>query len=114
MMARPTFPLELELHRIDCASSHGDLRHYDYLKHQLEIMTPEQIDPPALISGHDLIAMGIPPGKTMGRILDAVKIAQLEEAVQTRAEAIDMARKLASRGMETRTLPPPPEPPKDG
>jgi poly(A) polymerase len=111
MMARSTFALELELHRIDCASSHGDLTHYDYLKHQLETMTPEQIDPPALISGHDLKAMGIPPGKTMGRILEAVKIAQLEEAVQTRYEALKLASKLASRGMETGTLPPPPEPP---
>jgi poly(A) polymerase len=113
MMARPTFPLELELHRIDCESSHGDLKHYDFLKHQLETMTPEQIAPPALISGHDLKAMGIPPGKTMGRILDAVKIAQLEEAVQTRHEALALARKLASRGMDTVQLPPPPERPKN-
>ncbi len=63
MMARPTFPLELELHRIDCASSHGDLTHYDFLKHQLATMTPEQIDPPAFISGRDLLTMGLRPGE---------------------------------------------------
>jgi poly(A) polymerase len=114
MMARPTFLLELELHRIDCASSHGDLTHYDFLKHLIETMPPEQIAPPLLISGRDLLAMGLPPGKVIGRILEAVRMAQLEESVQTRAEALDMARKLASRGMETRTLPPPPEPPKEG
>jgi poly(A) polymerase len=113
MMARPTFPLELELHRIDCASSHGDLSHYDYLKHALETMSAEQIDPPQLISGRDLLAMGLPPGKMVGRILDAVRMAQLEESVQTRAEAMDMARTLASRGMETRPLPPPPLPPEN-
>jgi len=106
MMARPTFPLELELHRIDCASSHGDLRHYDFLKQQLETMSAEEIDPPKLITGSDLLAMGLPPGKVIGRILEAVRMAQLEESVQTRAEALDMARKLASRGMETRALPP--------
>src|SRR5476649_764993 len=50
MMSRPTFPLELELHRIDCASSHGDLKHYDFLKHLIETMPPEQIAPPQLIS----------------------------------------------------------------
>ena len=108
MMSRPTFPLELELHRIDCASSHGDLSHYDYLKHLIETMPPEQIAPPQLISGRDLLAMGLRPGKEVGRILEAVRIAQLEESVQTRAEALDMARKLASQGMETRQLPPPP------
>jgi len=113
MMGRPTFPLELELHRIDCASSHGDLAHYDYLKHLIETMPPEQIDPPQLISGRDLIEMGLPPGKIFSRILDAVRVAQLEESVQNRAEALDMARKLASRGMETRVLPPAPERPPD-
>jgi poly(A) polymerase len=106
MMSRPTFLLELELHRIDCASSHGDLSHYDYLKHLIETMPPEQIAPPQLISGRDLIAMGLPPGKIFSRILEAVRIAQLEESVQTRIEALAMARKLASRGMETGSLPP--------
>jgi len=111
MMARPTFPLELELHRIDCASSHGDLKHYDFLKHQLETMSPEQIDPPSLISGEDLKAMGLPPGKTIGRIKEAVRVAQLEGTVQTRFEALDMARKLAHVDLETRQLPPPPRRP---
>jgi len=111
MMARPTFPIELELHRIDCASSHGDLKHYDFLKHLIDTMPPEQIDPPAFISGRDLLAMGLTPGKTIGRILEAVRLAQLEGGVQTRAEALDLARKLASHGMETRPLPPPPDKP---
>lgn len=95
MMARPTFPLELELHRVDCASSHGDLKHYDFLKQQLETMSAEEINPPPLISGRDLLAMGLPPGKMVGRILDAVRVAQLEGTVQTRAEALELARKQA-------------------
>jgi poly(A) polymerase len=113
MMSRQNFVKELELHRIDCESSHGDLRHWDYLKHLLETMPPEEINPPPLISGHDLLAMGVPPGKTIGRILDAVKIAQLEGAVQTRHEALALARKLASWGMDTGQLPPPPPKPPD-
>jgi poly(A) polymerase len=95
MMARPTFPLELELHRIDCASSHGDLEHFKFLKHQLETMSPEEIDPPPLINGRDLLEMGLLPGRQIGTILEAVRIAQLENTVQTRAEALAMARKLA-------------------
>jgi poly(A) polymerase len=98
MMARPTFPLELELHRIDCASSHGDLKHFEFLQNQLENMTPEQIDPPSLVTGHDLLAMGLPPGKTIGTILEAIRVAQLEGAVQTRADALAMAHKLAAGG----------------
>jgi poly(A) polymerase len=95
MMARPTFPLELELHRIDCSSSHGDLKHYEFLKTQLETMSVEEIDPPPLINGRDLLAMGLPPGKAVGRILEAVRVAQLDGTVQTRAEALALAGRLA-------------------
>ena len=110
MLARPTFPLELELHRIDCASSHGDLRHFEFLKQQLETMSAEEIDPPPLITGKDLLAMGLPPGRAVGRILEAVRVAQLENTVQTQLEALAMARKLAAHSGETAPLPPPPEP----
>jgi poly(A) polymerase len=95
MMARPTFPLELELHRIDCASSHGDLDHFKFLKHQLETMSPEEIEPPSLINGRDLLAMGLLPGRQIGEILEAVRVAQLEGTVQTREEALALARRLA-------------------
>jgi poly(A) polymerase len=100
MMARPTFPLELELHRIDCASSHGDLKHYEFLKQQLETMSAEEIDPPSLITGRDLLAMGLTPGKVIGNILEAVRVAQLEATVQTRAQALELARKLANGNLE--------------
>jgi poly(A) polymerase len=110
MMARPTFPLELELHRIDCSSSHGDLKHYEFLKHQLETMSAEEIDPPSLINGRDLLEMGLTPGRVVGRILEMIRVAQLEGTVQTRAEALALARKLAHGTGETGPLPPPPAP----
>lgn len=106
MMARPNFQLELELHRIDCSSSHGDLRNYDFLKQQLETMSADEINPPPLISGRDLLAMGLRPGREVGRILEAVRVAQLEGTVETQAEALAMARKLASSSGETGPLPP--------
>jgi poly(A) polymerase len=96
MMARPTFPLELELHRIDCVSSHGDVSNYDFLKQQVETMSAKEIDPPSLITGRDLLAMGLTPGKVVGRILETVRVAQLEGTVQTRVEALNLARKLAA------------------
>jgi poly(A) polymerase len=95
MMARPTFPLELELHRIDCSSSHGDLEHWHFLRHQLETKSAEQINPAPLINGRDLLEMGLLPGKQIGSILEAVRVAQLEGTVQTRAEALAQARKMA-------------------
>jgi poly(A) polymerase len=111
MMQRPTFVKELELHRIDCESSHGDLKHWEFLKHLLETMPPEEIKPTPFISGDDLKKMGVLPGKQLGRILEAVKNAQLDGAVQNRHEALALARKLAATGMETGALPPPPTKP---
>jgi poly(A) polymerase len=111
MMQRPTFIKELELHRIDCESSHGDLKHWEYLREVLETTPPEEIHPPALISGHDILAMGVPPGKTIARILKEVETLQLDGAIQNRHEALAHARKLAAMGMDTGQMPPRPKPP---
>jgi poly(A) polymerase len=104
MMARTHFPLELELHRIDCSSSHGDLKFYDFLKHQLETMKPDEIDPPTLINGHDLLAMGMPPGRTIGAMLETIRVAQLEGAIESRAQALAVARRMASAPSGQTTL----------
>ena len=95
MMQRPTFELELELHRIDCSSSHGELENYRFLQDQLKTLSSEEINPPPLVNGNDLLAMGLTPGKAVGQILDAIKIAQLENQIETRADALAYARKLA-------------------
>ena len=67
-MARPTFDDELELHRVDCLGSHGLLDNYEFLKRRREEFASEPLIPPALLTGHDLIAMGWKPGpKLQGR-----------------------------------------------
>jgi hypothetical protein len=59
-------------------------------------MSAEEIDPPPLINGRDLLAMGLPPGRIFSEILEAVKVAQLEGTVRTRAEAMALAHKIAN------------------
>ncbi len=52
-------------------------------------------DPPRLVTGADVQALlGIPPGKEIGRVLDAVRAAQVEGRVRTREEAVEMVRGL--------------------
>lgn len=96
MLGRDHFTQELELHRIDCSCSHGDLENYHFLKNRREELSQEDIKPTPLINGHDLISMGIPPGKQVGVILQQVYEAQLEGKVSTHQEAINMAKRLAS------------------
>lgn len=94
LLGRDTFPVELELHRIDCSSSHGDLSIYEALKQRQSEFKPEEIKPPRLITGNDLIELGLSPGKEIGRILAAVEEAQLEGKLASREQALEMARSL--------------------
>jgi poly(A) polymerase len=74
----PAFDEHLELHRIDCLSSHGQLYSYEYSREQLHSLPPEAIRPTPLITGQDLIEAGYEPGPSFKEILTAVEDAQLE------------------------------------
>jgi tRNA nucleotidyltransferase/poly(A) polymerase len=91
-MARPTFADELELHRVDCASSHGMLDNYEFLKRKQGEFSNEPIIPPPLVRGDDLIALGLKPGPNFGEILEAVETRQLEGALRNREEALAWVR----------------------
>ena len=87
-MARPTFEDELELHRVDCESSHRMLENYDFLRRKREEFAHEPIIPPPLVRGDDLIALGFKPGPRFGEILEAVETRQLEGTLRDREEAL--------------------------
>lgn len=99
-MARPTFEDELELHRIDCASSHRMMENYDFLLRKREEFANEPIIPPPLVRGDDLIALGLEPGPKFGEILEAVETRQLEGALRTREEALDWVKREYSLGQK--------------
>jgi poly(A) polymerase len=87
-MARPTFEDELELHRVDCASSHRMMENYEFLRQKKEEFANEPIIPPPLVRGDDLIALGLRPGPRFGEILEAVETRQLEGALKDREQAL--------------------------
>ena len=93
-MARPNFEIELELHRVDCAGSHGDLENHQFLVNKASEFTREPLIPPPLIRGDDLIALGLKPGRRMGQLLEAIQTAQLEGEVRTREEALELLKAL--------------------
>jgi tRNA nucleotidyltransferase/poly(A) polymerase len=92
-MARPTFREELELHRVDCASSHQMLDNYEFLLSRQDEFANEPIIPHPLIRGEDLIALGLKPGPKFGEILEAVETRQLEGGLRDRAEALAWVKK---------------------
>ena len=74
----PGFDEHLALHRADSLASHGNLSTYHFIQQKLAETPPENIRPPALITGDDLIAAGYTPGPRFREILEAVEDAQLE------------------------------------
>ncbi|MGH9519606.1 MAG: CCA tRNA nucleotidyltransferase, partial [Terriglobales bacterium] len=72
-LRQPGFEQDLELHRIDCLSSHGDLSLYELARKELERTPAERLRPPRLLSGADLIAMGYAPGPQFREMLEAAE-----------------------------------------
>ena len=89
----PGFDEHLELHRIDCLSSNGQLASYDYAREQLRSLPPEAIRPAPLITGRDLIEAGYEPGPRFKEVLTAVEDAQLESRLTSRAAAMEFVRR---------------------
>ena len=83
----PLFSEHLELHRLDCLASHGDLSFYNFVREKLAAIPPEQIRPRPLLTGDDLIAMGYKPGLQFKQILSAVEEAELEGRLQNQEQA---------------------------
>jgi tRNA nucleotidyltransferase/poly(A) polymerase len=100
-MARPTFQDELELHRVDCASSHRMMENYDFLLRRREEFANEPIIPPPLVGGDDLIALGLKPGPKFGEILEAVETRQLEGTLKNRDEALEWLKREYLSGDKT-------------
>jgi poly(A) polymerase len=93
LLLRETFPLELELHRLDCLGSHGDLSHYDFLVEQAEELKKKPAMRPPLLTGDDLIALGVKPGPALGALLAEIREKQLADELKDKRQAKVWAKK---------------------
>lgn len=97
VMLRPTFPLELELHRLDCLGSHRRLDNYEFLiQEQQALASQPQLRPP-LLRGGDLIALGMPPGPGLGALLAEIREKQLQDELNSKEEALAWVRQQWSQ-----------------
>jgi len=84
---QPRFDEHLELHRLDCLASHGNLDAYSMIQDFLSHTPPAQVRPSRLLTGDDLSEMGYAPGPEYKAILGALEDAQLEGVLSTKTEA---------------------------
>lgn len=91
------FEDHLALQRCDDLGRLGDLELYDWVRDQRDALRHEGETrlPPPLLSGQDLIALGLEPGPQFRRILEAVQTEQLEGRLSDAEGARAFVRKWA-------------------
>ena len=69
-MRSPLFAKHLAFHRADCLGSHGDLSIWHEATRLHALLPPER---PPLVTGADVLALGVPKGPVVGQLLRAVE-----------------------------------------
>lgn len=100
LVGNPLFEDEMELHRLDCLASHGELANYDFLRRFQAELAAEPALPKPWINGGDVIALGIPEGRAVGDWLRRAYERQLEGQAAGRDELLAWLRTtlLAEQG----------------
>ncbi len=97
MLASPGIEELLALHRADALASTGDASQVDYCEWYLKSQPQGPINPPPLLTGHDLQKrLGLEPGPHFKDLLEQVREAQLSRLIHSKAEALEwLERTLA-------------------
>jgi tRNA nucleotidyltransferase/poly(A) polymerase len=93
ILVHPQIDALLRLSAAVAAEVEGDLAHIDYCRRKLELPA-EQLNPAPLITGDDLIAHGLVPGRDFATFLSAARHAQLDQRISTRQEALELVDQL--------------------
>jgi poly(A) polymerase len=76
--------------RARAGCGHGDSAAAAWVSEQ--VARPRcELDPPPLVTGDELLAAGVPPGKAVGAALAKIRRLQLDGAIGTAAEALAAA-----------------------
>jgi poly(A) polymerase len=97
LLVRPLIHELLALERAHAAAAHGSTADVDFCDTYLRTTPKEEIDPPPLLTGDDLVARGLEPGALFKELLDRVRDAQLNDEIKTREEALALVRRLLGR-----------------
>jgi poly(A) polymerase len=108
ILAKPGIDDLLALHRADALASTGNTEHVDYCHEYLRVQPAGPINPPPLITGHDLVRHGLEPGAQFAIILEQVREAQLNRQIHNKREALEWVdRQLAAGALVRQDLPRP-------
>lgn len=102
LLSAPTIESDLAVHRADRLGSNGDLSTWEFCRrklHELESHT-EPVMPPPLLTGRDLIEMGMEPGPAMGEMIRRIQDLHLDGELGSREEAAAWVRQYGFQPFE--------------
>jgi tRNA nucleotidyltransferase (CCA-adding enzyme) len=84
----------------DCLGRTGDFPTVamEWFIAEVRRLSVERTGPAPLLLGRDILALGVKPGPVVGKVLGEVYEQQLDSRVQTREDALALARRLLSPG----------------
>ena len=94
MLVHPGIGELLALHRADALASGRGLESVEFCERMLRESSTEELNPLPALTGEDLIAQGMKPGRDFKRLLDAVREAQLEGRVLSREDGLKLVEEL--------------------
>jgi tRNA nucleotidyltransferase/poly(A) polymerase len=83
----------IELHEAAARAGGESTQSQDFCRRQ-RCLPAEQLNPPPLLTGDDLLAQGLPQGRIYQVILNRVREAQLDGEIATREDALRLAQSL--------------------
>jgi poly(A) polymerase len=93
-IALPHFEDLITLNKADILSASGDLSDIDFILSKVDEWEPEVIKPKPMVSGKDLIMMGLKPGPQFKVLLSAVEEEQLEGNITSRRQALKFLKEM--------------------
>ena len=97
LFAEDGFEELAELWRADCLASGGTAEAYEDLMARYRALGREEVKPAPLVTGHDLIRMGLAPGPLFRQVLEQVYDAQLEGRATSKEDAVALARQIVDQ-----------------
>lgn len=91
------FDWHLELHRIDCMACHQNLELYEFCQKALGELKEEDLKPPPLLGGKELLELGFKAGPKFKEILGDIETQQLEGILSTKEDALRYIKERYSK-----------------
>jgi poly(A) polymerase len=101
LLTHPGIHELLALHRADALATGRTTDHVEYCEQLLHQWTKDDLDPPPLLTGDDLIQAGCKPGPMFKKLLNSVREAQLDGTIRTKEEAWALVHRLLAEGNQS-------------